>query len=598
MKATKRSVEMTIPEWYKQGQRQSMSFPNDPFKDWLPDFSSHSIKKVSLKGNELTLEVDAGAYRMISEKARAKKISSKRAKEFRQRNEEVKKVWEAINSRKESIYQLSVQTWKGVPKELKLSKPSRPELLKTDFKTFEPFLSTEGEVNAYIKSYFLYEYLILMLKASGKFSVKEFAQSLRGFEKERITAKDCGSKIRNILGRIDCILYVDTSDYTKSLKSQTFKHKYRYLFHPESFACDSRKQKIRIKYWLVDNIKSIIWNQEWIIRDPEKLVMVEEVISELVDKKDVQLREISRARTTSTNPCNELTISEKHFPFSIYRPDYTQLELTRFPKSILLECDALDKLLVWQRYHNQEANITDCSRLWHPFHNLPRAFRSHITFNGSNLVEAMDVKSCFYVLMCKAMEIADGIDKKELQQFCTLVREGDIYTEMGNHVMCVSPFPDGLDNDAEDCYLAFIGMKKRDVIKQDMQSFRNIKSFNQAHHQYPMLANHFKKLFPTITEWLFNYPTHINAKGEEVKKLQHDMSRIETMLISRVCLTLVEMGVTPFTLHDAVYLSEAELGKLKNGQETVKEIFWKVFDSTTTEEIKTCLGEKTIEKNE
>jgi hypothetical protein len=58
------------------------------------------------------------------------------------------------------------------------------------------------------------------------------------------------------------------------------------------------------------------------------------------------------------------------------------------------------------------------------------------------------------------------------------------------------------------------------------------------------------------------------------------------------------MGVTPFTLHDAVYLSEAELGKLKNGQETVEEIFWKVFDSTTTEEIKTCLGEKTIEKNE
>ena len=151
MKATKRSVEMTIPEWYKQGQRQSTSFPNDPFKDWLPDFSSHSIKKVSLKGNELTLEVDAGAYRMISDKARAKKISSKRAKELRQRNEEVKKAWEAINSKKESIYQLSVQTWKGAPKELKLPKPSRPELLKTDFKTFEPFLSTEGEVNAYIK---------------------------------------------------------------------------------------------------------------------------------------------------------------------------------------------------------------------------------------------------------------------------------------------------------------------------------------------------------------------------------------------------------------------------------------------------------------
>lgn len=600
MKATKRKVEMTIPDWYKQGQRPSASFPNDPFKDWIPEFSSHSIKKVSLKDNELTLVVDAGAYRMISEKAREKKVSSKRVKEIRKANEDVKKAWVVINSRKESAYLLSLQTWRGIPKELKFPKPSKPKLLSTDFKNFEPFLCTEGEVNAYIKSYFLYEYLILMLKASGKFSVKDFSSSLRFSDKERISVEDCGAKIRNILGRIDSILYVDTSDYNKSLKTKTFKHKYKYIFHPERFSCDRKNTPVKIKYRISENLVRIIWNYEWITRDPEAVVKVEEVLKELLGNYRSKPCEISQARTTSTNPHNELIVSEKSFQFSIYRPDYTQLELTRFPKSILLECDALDKLLVWQRYHNQEADITDCSRLWHPFHNLPRPFRSHITFNGSYLVEAMDVKSCFYVLMSKAMEIADCIDKKELQQFCTLVREGDIYTEMGNHVMCVSPFPDGLDNDAEDCYLSFIGMegRKRDVIKQNMQSFRNIKSFKQAHHQYPMLANHFRKLFPTITDWLFNYPTHVNAKGEEVKKLQHDMSRIETMLISRVCLRLVDMGVTPFTLHDAIYLSKDELGKLKKGKKTVGEIFWEVFDATTTEEITTCLGEKTIENNE
>lgn len=594
--ANRKSVEMTIPEWYKKGQRSSKYFPNDPYSGWIPDFSNHSIKSVRLKGNELTLEVDAGAYRMIAEKARAKKVSQKCAKQFRRVSEEDKKAWEGINRRIMSTYELSLQIWKGIPKELNFSKPSKPKLLNTNFKTFEPFLCTEGEVNAYIKSYFLYEYLILMLMSSGKFSVKDFSLSLRGSDEERITAEDCGAKIRNIMGRIDSILYVDTSDYTKSLKSQTFKHKYRYIFHPVLFPCDMKRKHVKIKYRLSANMEQVIRKQEWIIRDPETFVKVEEVINELIENMNISSREISRARTTSTNPCNELITNEKHFPFSIYRPDYTQLELTRFPKSILLECDALDKLLVWQRYHNQEANITDCSRLWHPFHNLPRAFRSHITFNGSYLVEAMDVKSCYYVLMCKAMEISDIIDKKELHRFCKLVREGDIYTEMGNHIMCVAPFPDGLDNDAEDCYLSFIGMegRKRDVIKQDMQSFRNIKSFNQAQHQYPMLANHFKKLFPTITDWLFNYPTHINAKGEEVKKLQHDMSRIETMLISRVCIKLVNMGVTPFTLHDAIYLSEEELKKLQNGKDTVGKLFWDVFDSTTSEEIKLCLGAKTI----
>ena len=125
---------MTIPEWYKQGQRPSASFPNDPFKDWIPEFSSHSIKKVSLKDNELTLVVDAGAYRMISEKARAKKESSKRVKEIRKANEDVKKAWVVINSRKESAYLLSLQTWRGIPKELKFPKPSKPKLFSTDFK--------------------------------------------------------------------------------------------------------------------------------------------------------------------------------------------------------------------------------------------------------------------------------------------------------------------------------------------------------------------------------------------------------------------------------------------------------------------------------
>ena len=51
------------------------------------------------------------------------------------------------------------------------------------------------------------------------------------------------------------------------------------------------------------------------------------------------------------------------------------------------------------------------------------------------------------------------------------------------------------------------------------------------------------------------------------------------MLISKVCFLLKDMGLNPFTLHDAIYLSKDELGSLEEG--FVDKLFWEVFDATT-----------------
>ena len=102
-----------------------------------------------------------------------------------------------------------------------------------------------------------------------------------------------------------------------------------------------------------------------------------------------------------------------------------------------------------------------------------------------------------------------------------------------------------------------------------------------------MLAKKFKEMFPTICRWLFTYPLYRNKKGKNAKRLQADMSRIETMLISKVCFRLKDMGLNPFTLHDAIYLSEAELNTLADG--AVDKLFWEIFDTVTPEEVKAAL---------
>ena len=143
------------------------------------------------------------------------------------------------------------------------------------------------------------------------------------------------------------------------------------------------------------------------------------------------------------------------------------------------------------------------------------------------------------------------------------------------------------EEDGDDEYLAFIGITRRDKIKLEMQSFRNFKTYGQAESQHPMLAKKFKQMFPTICRWLFTYPNYVNSKGKNTKRLQKDMSQIETMLISKVCFRLKAMGLNPFTLHDAVYLSEAELNTLADG--AVDKLFWEIFDTVTPEEVKASL---------
>ena len=576
----------------------------DDYTIFNPAFVSYhnrSIVKTQLVGNKLTLTVDAGAYEEIEAMAKRYQNSPENMKHlegwYRHIQEEVK----LQNAIKMAEYEHDLLRYRNLSAEERgsIARPKKPA--SKDIKpVFNFFLTSDGETRAFIKSYFLYEFLLEELKMSGLFCDDDFQRSLKGCSKENISCKRGSVKARNIFGLAESVLYVDSLKHSKSAKnSSSAKQRYEYVFHPISFRKDFAKHSIELQYQLTDHLSKTVQIHYDFYLNPDKMLSIKDII-ELYQKhskgKHDKVSLHAWARTTLLNPCNELNFSdecengedgwsqEQDFGFEIFKPKYSELELSAIPQKDLVGNVNIEELKKWVRYCMDDARITTVSRLWHPFHCLPKSYREHVTYNGSPLVEAMDVRNCYYVLMVKALQLADKIDPDELRRFEALVRDGDIYMEIGNDIQFIHEVKEDYNDDD---YLSFIGTTRRDRVKVEMQSFRNYKTYGQAESQHPMLAKKFKELFPSICHWLFTYPIYRNRKGKNAKRLQADMSRIETMLISKMCFRLKDMGLTPFTLHDAICLSQEELDTVGKG--FVDKLFWEVFDATTEEDVRRAL---------
>lgn len=559
--------------------------------------SDKSIVNTKLIGRNLTLYVDAGAYEEIVRMATRYSYDTQNQQQTEQIYSKLMEQVKEKNAVEMGIYEYEMLKWRNLPDD---EKEVTPKPKKPSSKDIRPdssfFLTTEGERNAFVKCYFLYEFLLGELRLSGMFRDEDFQKSLKGMKEESISCKRGSVKARKILGLGEGVLYVDSNLHKKSSKSSSsIKQKFEYVFHPITYRKDINNITIPLCYYLTETLHTTISIHYEFYINPEQCLSIQDML-ELVKRIFKQNHICASARTTLLKPCNELNFSnickngedgwrcKDEFGFEIYIPNYFELELSSLPQKVLIGNLNVEELKKWEKYRNEEVKITSVSRLWHPFHCLPREYRKYVCHNGSPLVEAMDVKNCYYVLMSKVLMIADGIDPGELNRFMELVRYGDIYSEMGKDIQFVRHV---YEDDGDDEYLAFIGITRRDKIKLEMQSFRNFKTYGQAESQHPMLAKKFKQMFPTICRWLFTYPNYVNSKGKNTKRLQKDMSQIETMLISKVCFRLKAMGLNPFTLHDAVYLSEAELNTLEDG--AVDKLFWEIFDAVTAEDVRGAL---------
>ena len=221
-----------------------------------------------------------------------------------------------------------------------------------------------------------------------------------------------------------------------------------------------------------------------------------------------------------------------------------------------------------QRYQQVPArHETDDSRYYHWLHNMHAIYRNRVYFNGSPLVENFDVTACFYTLIARLMMDLGSISEQEMQRYCDLVRNGDIYNSIKDWAGKTYGIP-----------------WTRDQVKEQLQSWRNTKSTRMEAQKkrdtlFFQICEWWKANYPEIGNAIINYPTYKNKENCKVKKLQVDCCKLETKYISgAVCSELGDKyGVIAFTVHDAVYVTEKDKEKLDNMGVKIEDIFWKAI---------------------
>ena len=221
-----------------------------------------------------------------------------------------------------------------------------------------------------------------------------------------------------------------------------------------------------------------------------------------------------------------------------------------------------------KRYDQEPArHETEDSRYFHWLHSMHAINRKHVYFNGSPLVENFDVTGCFYTLIAKLMLDRGTISEQEMQRYCDLVKNDDIYNSIKDWAEKKHGIP-----------------WTRDQVKQRLQSWRNtlptrIEAQKKRDTLFFQICEWWKANYPEIGDAIVNYPTYQNNKNRKTKRLQLDCCKLETKYISgAVCSELgKKYGVVAFTVHDAVYVTEKDKEKLDKMCVKIEDVFWKAI---------------------
>lgn len=178
-------------------------------------------------------------------------------------------------------------------------------------------------------------------------------------------------------------------------------------------------------------------------------------------------------------------------------------------------------------------------KLYSVFSRIRRPIRKYITFRGSPLVEASDIRCAHFTMLPKIFENA-GIEITpwwELESWIYLTQQGDLYSE----VVKDTPIP-------------------RDAIKPTFQSFFSIK--NETSYIYggkekdgqnrQILCKWFSKNYPNIYQALIDW-----HKNQDIK-IKRIANQVESEIMNSICDELRTLELHPFRLHDAIYLPQNE----------------------------------------
>lgn len=330
------------------------------------------------------------------------------------------------------------------------------------------------------------------------------------------------------------LIYVDNSEWkadirkAKAGKTSVCFHAYRYglreypdflRYRPERCKVSQRddsdfdtehpsrdKKLTRVVYENIPQSWGIYFN-EWkgVLKEAEELIRVN----------------ASTNITTNDNGCLS--------PYSALVLDFAALARIKKVSSRIK-----DGVIKWSRNYYKPP-IFKAGRWYHIFHQTPRELRGYLLYRGTPLVEAFDMHNAFYSLMLFVLK--GHIPNVEYQKYRALVKTGRFYEDVQQKT----------------------GIGSRDLAKELLQKYRNctIRQVQAKAHTEPDIGKidtYFAAEFPNIRNFLDTYP---RANGS--KKLQADMCQVECNVFQPICEMLLNCyHLTPFSLHDGIYLSEAD----------------------------------------
>ena len=188
-------------------------------------------------------------------------------------------------------------------------------------------------------------------------------------------------------------------------------------------------------------------------------------------------------------------------------------------------------------------NYTETSgRAWPAFARSNREYRYGFEYKGSPLTEVVDIHCSFYTLLTHLLK--DKVPEAERLEYFENCISGKLYDDCAEYIN---------KNRSK-------GKVSRDDAKEYMQAWRNdIKGTRSLKKVHEFMEYKYPNIKKVIDEW----PTFRDKKNITHKTLQRECGAFETRLMSDLARELTsKYEVECFLLHDAIFMSEADVKKL------------------------------------
>lgn len=231
--------------------------------------------------------------------------------------------------------------------------------------------------------------------------------------------------------------------------------------------------------------------------------------------------------------------------------------------------------VVWEsnskKWYKNRNNVSICGdRLYNAFTTSKRKFRKNLGLEGFKFFEISDMHNCYYVLISFFLIDNPKIQQEDFEIYDKIVTDGIFYEDVLEYK--IKYYEEHWKD--PDCFI-LRSQLNRDSVKKDLQAFRNSTASERKKTHWPdpedktktvyrdlrYIEAYFKEKFPSILNWLDNYPRVRNKDNKWVKRIQSDVSRLETRIMSRIARDLYNLGYHPITVHDAIYATEEDMNK-------------------------------------